>query len=372
MNNGGGQKILFWVRQDYYSHPGGDSAQAENLKIAFEANGITVDISCDINISLTQYAWVAIWHLERIHDSWYYWKKAKLAGKKIILADTYWPFPEDLPLTSRRHHWRETGKNIMRLLCFWKNYGKRTMLLHAIRRGYGHALDDLLNGVACHLVNSNAEKLPVRRICRKDVHVHVVHNICNLSPSAAGSLLSGRCYDLICVGHFCPRKNQLFLIKALKKTHLQIQFCGGHRPSHRRYYKKCRAMAAGQHIFHDKVETETVHTLLRQARVHICVSNSETPGIGNLEAMAAGCKLVLPDIQPVKEYFQDNAFYFTVNDEKSLLEAIYMALNDKQPHLPRTVTSQEMMNDEIKELLNLLNSRCSYEKVFVKSQTAFK
>ena len=77
-------KVLFWVRQDFYTHPGGDSTQALSMLNALRGMSIDVEISQDINISLKKFTHVFIWHLTRIQDSWYYCRKAKDAGKKLF------------------------------------------------------------------------------------------------------------------------------------------------------------------------------------------------------------------------------------------------------------------------------------------------
>lgn len=48
---------------------------------------------------------------------------------------------------------------------------------------------------------------------------------------------------------------------------------------------------------------------LGNARLCISASHVETPGISNLEAAALGCSLLLPDIEPIREYFGDLVEY---------------------------------------------------------------
>lgn len=51
-------KVLFWVRQDFYTHPGGDSTQALSMLNALRGMSIDVEISQDINISLKKFTHV--------------------------------------------------------------------------------------------------------------------------------------------------------------------------------------------------------------------------------------------------------------------------------------------------------------------------
>lgn len=136
---------------------------------------------------------------------------------------------------------------------------------------------------------------------------------------------------LLCVGHFCPRKNQLDLINALKDTGLKVTFVGRARTMHRKYYLKCRRKAGNQHDFLDALSHDEVIGLMKEARVHICSSTIETPGIVNLEAALSGCNLVLPPVPPVMEYFNDYAVYFNDWSSESIRNAVIKAIDRPVP-----------------------------------------
>ena len=335
-------KVLFWVRQDFYTHPGGDSTQALSMLNALRGMSIDVEISQDINISLKKFTHVFIWHLTRIQDSWYYCRKAKDAGKKVILVDTYWPMPAELPLFSRRRLAFFYLKTCLRLLINIHVATTRNMILALLKHGCRAAQQELLCRVDAHIVNSEAEK-NLLTFYISDIPIFVMHNI---PPMDRQNTHSERWNDVICVGHFCPRKNQKFLISALKTTGLGAMFCGGCRPMHILYYLACLWHGRDRHSFMGHLPNEQVWHFLCASRVNICSSVAETPGIANLEAMQAGCVSVLPDLPPVREYFGNNAQYFTPGDPFSLRGALTRALS--MPTFECISYSQKSMLDELR------------------------
>ena len=152
---------------------------------------------------------------------------------------------------------------------------------------------------------------------------------------------------IICVGHFCPRKNQYNLIRALKNCDCRITFLGAARPMHRMYYAICRKSAGEGHRFMGGVPHRVVLEELGRARLCISVSCAETPGISNLEAAALGCNLLLPPIDPVKEYFGDLAYYKSpwAGDFPDLLRKLM-----EQP--PRPELSRHIRNNYCEAVLS--------------------
>ena len=290
---------------------------------ALRGMSIGVEISQDINISLEKFTHVFIWHLTRLQDSWYYCRKAKDAGKKVILMDTYWPMPTELPLFSRRRLAFFYLKTCLRFLMNIHVATTRNILFALLKHGCRAAQQELLYRVDAHIVNSEAEK-NLLRCYIAELPIFVMHNI---PPMDRQNIHSERWNDVICVGHFCPRKNQKFLIKALKETGLRVMFCGGCRPMHILYYLICLWYGRDRHSFMGHLSNEYVWRFLCSSRVNICSSVAETPGIANLEAMQAGCVSVLPDLPPVREYFGDDAQYFTPGDPSSLRRALTRALS---------------------------------------------
>jgi glycosyltransferase involved in cell wall biosynthesis len=328
-------KVLFWIRPDFYTFPGGDTVQVEYTAQALSELGCKVDLSSDPRIDIRVYDIIHLWHLERCHETWLFFQKAKRNHKRIFLAPIYWP-SNQIPLTG---FWskqlkaiKENSKNIIRLGTT-STKDQKWFIMAALRKGWLRCREQLLNHVDLLLSNSASEADILRQEQQSDVPIAVIPNVVDVKKcDVIKKLPWERRTMLLCVGHFCPRKNQLALIESLKGTDLSVVFAGGSRPMHRIYYEHCRKEAAGQHTFLNSCSGEKILQLMSQAKVHIQVSTAETPGLVNLEAGLMGCNVVLPPLRPVRDYFEDFGHYFFTYEKDSIRKAIVDAINT-EPYL---------------------------------------
>ncbi|UCG56528.1 MAG: glycosyltransferase family 4 protein [Phycisphaerales bacterium] len=343
-------KALFWLRPDFRMCPGGDTVQAKYTAQALSELGWKVDICSDPDIDPGVYDIVHLWHLERCHDTWLYFQKAKKSRRRIFLSPIYWP-SNQTPLTGflnkQRRAVKENLKDVMRL-GMTGTKGHRRFVLASVRKGWLACREQLLNCVDLLLPNSASEAEILRQERQDDVPIAVIPNVVDTRMCDAVVKVPWEERSMIlCVGHFCPRKNQLTLIKALKNTNISVVFVGGFRPARRWYYERCRREAAGQHTFMGSCSSQKVLELMGQARVHVLTSTSETPGLVNLEAGLMGCNLVLPPVAPVVDYFGDLAHYFSTYQVENIRQAIVDATNTRpaqslESHIRRTFTLTQL------------------------------
>ncbi|MCY2951136.1 MAG: glycosyltransferase family 4 protein [Planctomycetota bacterium] len=357
--------ILFFVRPDLTDLPGGDTLQvlatAQALRqfplpsdssfIVHRSSFPHVTISSDPNIDLDPYHCVHLFHLERPHETYIYLLAALHAQKPIALSTIYWPEtrrprPHSILYRSRRHFWREDAKNIIRCLLARTPLERKAASL-AIRTGFARCRQELLEFASILLPNSQAEADLIAKECRHPQRFVVTPNVIDLAacqnvlaspnPHAAPSL--GPPHDILCVGHFDPRKNQLGLIHALAGLDVSVTFIGAPRRMHRRYYRQCLLASHDQHRFLGPLPHPAILQYMRSAHAHICPSRYETPGLVNLEAAVMGLAVVAPDCPPVREYLKNHAIYFQPDDLDSLRTAVVLALNHPPtPELARHVS----------------------------------
>lgn len=344
-------RLLFWVRKDYHTNPGGDSVQAELWAKLLRKLGMQVIISRDANLNIDEFDIVHLWHLERIHDTYHLFTRAKAANKPILLATTYWP-KDGLPL---KGSWRKFKRAIVEnaklfIRCLMSG-SLLSVFLNSRCKEWLRARNAMLNHSSLLLPNSKSEAMLLLDELSHSKKIVEIPNIFN--PSIAEDNIPWKKRQhVLCVGHFCPRKNQLALIRALKHADIKISFIGRSRPMHAHYYARCLKEAAGQHEFLGELPERDVWKMMSQAKAHICVSNIETPGIANLEAAALGCGLLLPDIPPVRDYFGSSAVYFDETHE--ILCKVQECL--KAPPLPtlresvRNKFSVQILSDKLTEL----------------------
>lgn len=87
----------------------------------------------------------------------------------------------------------------------------------------------------------------------------------------------------------------------------------------------------GKFIFSGEVSEEEKIKLLKQASVFVLPSRSEAFGITAIEAMAAGCPVVVSDIPALTEIVKDGetGFVFPLDDEKALADRIVILLSNQ-------------------------------------------
>ncbi len=341
-------KILSWVRPDLNDWSGGDTIQVNETARALKKLGVDITVSHDPQQDLQPFDCIHLWHLERVHDSYYYLEQARAAGKPVVLSTIYWPedhkpriFGNNAPAWIRGC--RENLKNLVRIIMN-PNPGSRMRTWTALRTGWATCRQRLLEGVEVLLPNSHAEADIISRESRRELCVMVVPNAVNpeaypdinasspAQPARAPAMTTtAQGMDILCVGHFCIRKNQLWLIQALAGTDIRISFIGTARRMHQGYFRQCLKQARDRHEFHGSMPREKVLAAMRRAGVHVCASRFETPGLVNLEAALMGCNLVVPECAPIREYLQEHAFYFRHDSAKSLHQAIHAAMSAPPP-----------------------------------------
>lgn len=122
-------------------------------------------------------------------------------------------------------------------------------------------------------------------------------------------------------------------MKAVYHTPYRIVFIGQAGPNSRKYYRKLRELAEkrGNTEFVSQVPQRTVFELMLTARVNVLTSWIETPGLVSLEALYAGCNIVVTDKGSVREYFGDHAYYCEPDDLESIRNAVGMAMKAPPP-----------------------------------------
>lgn len=244
---------------------------------------------------------------------------ARRQGAKVAVSTIAW--------FDWRNVWREPHSPPRRAVNALR-YAARAACprLPSWRRRLYHAADLLLP-------NSQAEAEQLQRLF--DVPARKIRVVPNgFDPrfaEATPELFHEHC-DLrnfvLCCGRFEPRKNQLTLIRALRRTGRPLVFIGDAAPGHAGYYKACRAEAGGDVRFLGALPYESPLTASAYAAAGCLalVSWYETPGLVALEAAATGTPLVVPAGGATEEYFGPWAEYVRPYDLRGIRAAVDAAL----------------------------------------------
>jgi len=296
--------VLFQIRHDYMKNIAGDSIQMIKTREYLLKLGLNIDISTDCKMNLSKYQLVHIFNILKAGEPYKFLQNAMKQKKPYVLSTIYW--------NPTRYTDNQSG-NFPPQNWWHKQYAPRI---------------ELLSNARVLLPNSMAELQLIEKDFQIKKKYFIIPNCCDkffYYSKADDFIQKHNLRDFVlCVGRICPRKNQLSLIKALKKTGLKLVLIG---PSgNREYYKKCNDLTeCGDVLFLNSVKHEDLASAYAAAKVHVLPSHFETPGLASLEAGLAGCGIVTTKMDATIEYFRNMAIYCLPYSVKSIKKAVLEA-----------------------------------------------
>ncbi|NLM37374.1 MAG: glycosyltransferase family 4 protein [Firmicutes bacterium] len=299
-------KVLMQNRSSVFRMVAGDSVQMNKTREALRQLGVEVEVKTQPTSDFTGYDLVHLFNIIPIEETYQFYQGAKRYGIPIVLSPIYCDPKEFLVnINNERKDY---------FLAWWaKTNPLRQEILDGVDLLLPNGLVELEllqkeyklmtparfipNGVDPLFYYANPEKF-IRRFGIKDF--------------------------VLCVGRICRRKNQLSLIKAARSLNQQVVLVGPINDY--QYYQACRQEGEGQVRFLGGLTQGWVASAYAACSVHALPSWYETPGLVNLEAGLAGCKLVTTDRGTAREYLGEMAWYcspepFSVRD--ALRKALY-------------------------------------------------
>lgn len=125
-------------------------------------------------------------------------------------------------------------------------------------------------------------------------------------------------------------KNQLGLIRAVNTTSFGLDIFGDVAGNQHNYLEKCLKEGGERINFKGAYTHHQLAHILPQYKVHALPSFFETTGLASLEALAAGCSIVVADHPIQKELFGERAHYCNPSDHHSIQLAIEEAMKDRR------------------------------------------
>lgn len=363
-------KVLFCVRHNFHSAPGGAQIQIlktiDNLKslgvschITTKPKGITYN-EYDI-IHLTDLTWVYenLVYLEEI-------KKQKFKGK-TVLSTIYWPF-DDYALNGapffQKLIFSVFGINGFE---FAKSLGKfvtqrNHIYLNGIKNTFIENQRKIATSVDWLLPNAELEMSALNKRLSLDLsNYSIVNNAIDISifSDLLRNSTVERKRDLITfVARIDPRKNQLNFLKAMMNNDYLIRFIGNPGPNSQAYYRKVKRLAdkRGNVEFISHITQKEVFLHMLESKLHVLTSWVETPGLVSLEAAYAGANILISNRGSVSEYFKDYAFYCEPNDIHGISKMIDKAMTAHYDDSFREIIeSQYSWKEAAEQTLNAYN-----------------
>ncbi|MFB3886419.1 MAG: glycosyltransferase family 4 protein [Thermodesulfobacteriota bacterium] len=332
-------KLLFQSRKTLFSVPGGDTIQMLKTAEHLKSLGCHVDVSTELDPSVTGYDLVHLFNLMRPQEVYLQALNAKRYGKKVALSTIYGPYLEYekkargglAGLLARRLRMDriEYLKILARAL---KNLEWNPGTAAVLKKGYRKLQSEIIDMADLFLPNSESE---MERVisdfpeARRKPHAVV--------PNAVDAELFGQnevrvSEDLsqfkdcvLCVARIEGRKNQLNLVRAANRVGYQLVLVGKPAPNHASYFRKILKESRPNIHVVGHVSHEKLPRYYSVAKVHAMPSWMETPGLSSLEAGAAGCNIVVTEKGDTRDYFEEYAFYCEPDSIESIGGAIEKA-----------------------------------------------
>ena len=336
-------KVLFCVRHNFYSSPGGAQIQVLKTIEGLEKLGVACDLTSTLEkTDFSRYDLIHLTDLTWTYDLLEYLSLLRNVRIPKVLSTIYWPFDDYAAHGApwmQRLIFRCFGINGFEYMkaAFKLLFRRNLIYLRGLKKSYIASQKEIVGSVDWLLPNSEMELAALNsRLGLRQENYTVVNNA--IDVTLFDQIMSGSSFDkapdtITFVGRIDARKNQLNFLKAVYHTPYRIVFIGQAGPNSRKYYRKLRDLAErrGNTEFVSQVPQRTVFELMLTARVNVLTSWIETPGLVSLEALYAGCNIVVTDKGSVREYFGDHAYYCKPDDLESIREAVEMAMKAPPP-----------------------------------------
>jgi glycosyltransferase involved in cell wall biosynthesis len=262
-------------------------------------------------------------HLLDIAEFW----KSNI-GNPLVITPLWWPFEE---------YYARTGRRILVLQNEIYRYFRRVPYFYEFQRYLNIRLDFrglLLDKGDVVIATSNMERdLLARHFGIPHSKIRVVYNgVSRRFYEEADPTLFIKRYGIqnfvLCVAGIYPKKNQLALLRALEKEkEIPLVFIGP--VVDKQYYYKLLEFSRkrGNVYFLGEIPYDSPLLPSAYAAAKVCVLPSwfDAPGLVTLEATLAGCRAVVTNRGPMKEYFGDLVLYIDPRDIEDIREKVLQA-----------------------------------------------
>lgn len=331
-------KVLMQSRVSLFKVLGGDTIQILKTKEYLEKLGIKVDISTELQPNLKEYDLVHLFNLIRPQEIYLQAKNAKSQGKKVILSPIYVLYTEydrkgreglaklsaNLLSSGQIEYLKVLGRAVEN-----REFHRGTLIF--LMNGYRRLQKKILNLVDFLLPNSHSE---MNRIIEdfglKNFPYLVVPNAVGKDLFRNKDIKINKELEkfrncVLCVARIEGCKNQLNVVRAIKKLPYTLVLVGKVAPNHKGYFAHIKKEVTKNVYLLGERDSFFLSQLYSLAKVHVLASWFETTGLSSLEAGIMGCNLVITDKGDTKEYFSDYAYYCEPDSVESIIQAIIKA-----------------------------------------------
>jgi tetratricopeptide (TPR) repeat protein len=319
--------VLFRIRSNVFSHPGGDTVILDRLSTFLKTLDIPYKIDLERSASLDEFSIVHLFNFG-LPDELY--KDALLcinAGVPYVIT----------ALAESRELYQSESHYYANALIEYVKKGQNERVWQEIIRQSADVMPEkpldnsfVIQNAASIYVSGESE---VTFEVAKD-KIEVIPFGIDHTPVNDGAMVKVKeTYALenflLCVGRIEARKNQLILLKALEDVELTLVLAGGgftYQPEYEWAVRNFRRR--GKTIILGRLSEVELAALYQEALVHILPSWFELPGLVTLEAAIRGTPVIAGGLGSIKDYLGNKARYIDAAYPESILSALVDTLTN--------------------------------------------
>lgn len=349
-------KIIFFVRNDFYSQFGGDTVQVEKTRqFLLQKFNLDIKIICDNgNVNIDEdFDILHVWGINASPFLDKILENAKKNKKKIILSSIYWDVSHSLflkyfigpVLNNNLFPFLEKCNKLFEYLimipvaAIVPKYRKKTCYICGSKKFKKYRRSSI--SASDYIIPNSDEEgellckdigLDYKKIENKFIPIPNAVDVSKLNFECTEKILPELNNFVIEAAGIEPLKNQLSIVKALmNKKDIPIVFAGAVR--NEKYYNEIKKLAEkrGNVYFTGKIDEKQLFDLYKRAHVHVLASFRESPGLSTLEALICGSQIVVSNEKfcPIKYYkFDKYGFVCNPYDVNSIRNSILNAYNN--------------------------------------------
>jgi glycosyltransferase involved in cell wall biosynthesis len=325
-------RILFLSRATLFTNAGGDTIQMKKTAEELSKLGVEVEIRLTSDeVDYGDYDLIHFFNIIRPADILHHLRRS---AKPYVVSTIYVDYAD-----YERANSQGIRKIIFNFLSgdqieYLKAIGRllinkeRIRSLYYLFNGHKRSVKKVISQASLLLPNSHSEyeRLKTRYKLLKPYRV-IPNGIDTCLFNQRENTFSDR-KIVLCVARIEPLKNQLNLIKGLRKSQYDLVIIGRASINHQHYYQECKKAATVSVRFIDYLPQRELIQFYSMAKVHVLPSWFETTGLSSLEAAAMGCNVVITDKGDTREYFKNYAYYCEPASPASILDAVQRAMEE--------------------------------------------
>ena len=348
-------RIVMLMRDNTFTHRGGDTVVLERLSEELTALGHTVKIDLEAKEDLSQFDLAHLINFATPDKLQALAKRCVENKTKFVVTTLYddWyafynPMIIQELLLSSYVRSGQPAKD-------WPSFENTAM-----KAAPAEKQDNTYTALAAQILVSAGfqESVALRRDYPDCGPIETCYFGCKISNLSDGGKLFRETFGLkdfvLCVGRLEQRKNQLSLLKALEDSDLELVFAGGGFSYGKAYAETCRNFRrTGKTVFLDRISSELLTSCYEAAAVHVLPSWYELPGLASIEAASLGTPCVVTDYGTIRDYLGDFALYCIPGDTKSIRLAVERALKLEKNNSPRPDLSKFTWTNSAKKMIEI-------------------